>query len=305
LRLFVAAAASENLHKAAAALDVSPTAISRSINRLEAELGVELFERFGRGIRLSTFGHAFLPHAERLLSDAEDAKRELRILRDAEIAATTPIVVGFLATLGSRVVPELVRQFTIRFPAAEFRYVQGSAVLLQDRLLSGELDACLSSPKFEDGRLGWHPLWSQELFAVVSAEHPLAKANEIELVQLSNERFVGLNEGYGLRRVLDGLCREAGFVPRVVAQAEEVGTLIGLVGAGFGVTLAPREAPGLDSRLRTLRVRKPHCQRTFGLSWLINRYASPAARSFHDFCIASGANIFAQPLVRSGEREVR
>ena len=112
--------------------------------------------------------------------------------------------------------------------------------------MSGEIDLCLSSPRFAEVAVEWLPLWDEDLVALVPDSHRLAGREEIDLIELATDPFIALKPNYGLRQTADDLCREAGFSPHVAFEGEEVATLRGLVGAGFGVALVPKSGGGSD-----------------------------------------------------------
>jgi DNA-binding transcriptional LysR family regulator len=283
LRYFAAAAKEEHFGRAADVLAISQPALSRSIARLEEYYGVALFERDGRGIRITACGRALARRVERVIAELEDARRELHDL--AETRRTRPIALGFYATLGVRTVPDAIRRFRSGDPDAEFRLLQGPGPLLQQRLMSGEIDLCLSSPRFADAAIEWLPLWDEELVALVPDSHRLAGRETADLIELARDPFIALKPGYGLRQTVDDLCREAGFAPEIAFEGEEVATLRGLVGAGFGVALVPKMGPSADVNVASLTIRSPRCFRTFGLAWARGRYLPQATARFRDFLV--------------------
>ncbi len=283
LEHFRATARSEHMGRAAEELGVSQSTLSRSIARLEQHYGVPLFDRVGRGLRLNAYGTALLTRVERALLELENGERELwQMAGQAEANVT----LGFLATFGTRIVPSLIGEFRRQHPQAQFRLFQGPAPTLRERLAAGDIDLCLTSPRFADAGIAWEALWDEELIAIVPPDHPRARDGEIALADLALDPTVALKPGYGLRQNLDELARAAGFTPRIVFEGDEVATLVGLVGAGFGVALVPK---GVESALGVavpLRVRTPQCARTIGLAWRHDRYATPLVAAFRDHIVA-------------------
>jgi DNA-binding transcriptional LysR family regulator len=283
LRYFAAAAKEEHFGRAAEVLAISQPALSRSIARLEEYYGVALFERDGRGIRITRSGRALLRRVERVIAELEDARRELHDL--SEERRSRPIALGFFATLGLHTVPDAIRGFRDQHPDAEFRLLQGPGPLLQQRLMSGEIDLCLSSPRFAEVAVEWLPLWDEELVALVPDSHRLAGRESVDLIELATDHFIALKPNYGLRQTADDLCREAGFSPHVAFEGEEVATLRGLVGAGFGVALVPKLDSAGDVNAVSLAIGSPRCFRTFGLSWARGRYLPQGTAAFRDFLV--------------------
>ena len=278
LRYFVAAARSEHMARAAEQLDLSQPALSRSIQKLEDELGLPLFDRVGRGVRLNEAGRILLRRVDRASAEFEDALRELK-----DFGATKSISVGYLSTFGVRLIPELVRGFSALEPRVQFNLFEGPSPLLTKQLLNGEVDLCISTELYDAG-LEWRPLFKEELFALVPVGHPLAGRKSIELIELAEEPFVALRAGHGLRLVLEELCARAGFKPKVNLEGYEVSSLRGLVGAGFGVTLAPKRSVSAAIYV-DLPISTPDCFRVVGVSWRKERWLSPKACTFRDFLV--------------------
>jgi DNA-binding transcriptional LysR family regulator len=278
IRYFAAAARHEHLGRAADELDMSQPALSRSILKLEEELGVQLFDRAGRGVRLNSAGKILLGRIERASAECEDAVRELR---EQKSTSRKTVSIGYFATFGVRLIPELVKSFCALDPGVQFQLFEGPSPRLAEQLLSGEIDLCIASQFMHTG-VAWQPLFNEELFALVPPDHRLAGSASIDLAELAEDPFVALKAGHALRRTLEELCREAGFAPQITLEGYEVATLRGLVGAGFGVTLSPRRTVAAPIQAVSIPVRKPLCRRTIGLSWRKGRWLSPKTLLFKD-----------------------
>lgn len=270
----------QHLGRASAELGVSQPALSRTIARLETEFGTPLFDRKGRSIVLNRYGRALLARVERILQELDDAHRELTDLFSNESGT---VALAFLATFGTWLVPDLMRAFRTKHENVNFRLLQGPAPSLLERLLAGDVDLCLISPRSEDPAVEWLPIGEEELFLLVPAGHALAKKRTLRLEEVAEERFISLKPGYGLRRVTDELCSRAGFKPNIAFEGEEVATLWGLVGAGLGIAIGPRPAVSAAGAPVALRVSEPKCSRTIGLTWAKKRYITSASRTFLEF----------------------
>jgi len=284
LRYFIVAARHEHLGRAAEELGLSQPTLSRSISRLESEYQSKLFDRAGRRMRISPAGRLLLAHAERVVAELDDAHRALK---DIKSNAKQVIALGFLATFAVSLVPDLMRRFKATNPMAQFRLLQGPYPQLQERLVGGEIDLCLSSPRFVDSNFAWRPLFDEELVLIVPRGHPLENRAQIDLSEIAREPIIALKKGFGLRQVLDDVTRQAGFVPDIAFEGEEVATLHGLVGAGFGVALVPKGVTRNSDLVKSVVVREPFCRRTIGLSWRQGRYLPRLTERFREHIIAS------------------
>lgn len=257
---------------------MSQPALSRSILKLEEELGVQLFDRAGRGVRLNSAGKILLHRIERANAECEDAVRELREQRGV---TRKTVSIGYFATFGVRLIPELVKSYCAMDPTVKFQLFEGPSPRLAEQLLSGEIDLCIAS-EFADAGIAWQPLFREELFALVPPDHRLAGRSSIDLAELAQDPFVALKPGHALRGTLEDLCRVAGFSPQIKLEGYEVATLRGLVGAGFGVTLSPRRTVAAPTQAVSVPVRHPQCLRSIGMSWRKGRWLSPKTEAFKD-----------------------
>ncbi|MCK7623046.1 LysR substrate-binding domain-containing protein [Streptomyces sp. RS10V-4] len=282
LAQFAAVARHEHVTRAAHELGMPQPTLSRALVRLEDDLGVTLFARHGRTLSLTPAGHAFRTAAERALADLERATEAVRADTDP---AAGKVAFGFLHTLGTETVPGLLRAFRADHPGIRFQLVQNYGEAMIERLRAGDLDLCLTSPVPDYPDLVARRLDEQKLRLVVPDDHPLARRKRIRLAEAAGELFVTLEPGYGLRRITDALCAEAGFTPRVAFEGEEAETLRGLVAAGLGVALLPPPAvprPGVAE----LTVTAPRAVREIGVAWLDGRVDPPPVAAFKKFLLS-------------------
>jgi DNA-binding transcriptional LysR family regulator len=282
LEYFQTLARLQHVTRAAESLSLSQSALSRSIARLEEELGVPLFNRQGRTIMLNRYGQLFLKRVNRILMEFHDGKQELQNLVHPECGE---VALGFLHTLGTRLIPDLIRTFRVQSPMIRFQLIQNHSYSLLEHMYAGELDLCLvAEPTETKLPIQWIPLWSEEIFAVLPHDHPLAGAESILLDEIADESFIFLKKGYALRDTTDGLFRQLGITPKITFEGEEVATAAGLVAAGLGVSLLPDV--GLDkSKIVYIPIRQPACKRVIGIAFSKERYLSPAASQFKQFVI--------------------
>lgn len=215
LAYFEAVARHEHVTRAAHELGVPQSTLSRAMVRLEQDLGVALFARRGRTVSLTPAGRTFLGSAERALAEVEKAADSVRA--DADPTAGK-VAFGFLHTMGSETVPALIRAFRADHPRVRFQLVQNYGEAMIERLRAGDLDLCLTSPVPDAPDLVTRRLDEQRLRLVVPDDHRLAGRRRIRLAEAADETFVTLEPGYGLRRITDDLCAEAGFTPRVAFE---------------------------------------------------------------------------------------
>jgi DNA-binding transcriptional LysR family regulator len=224
-------------------------------------------------------GRALAGHVRRALTELETGIGAVRRAADPEGGE---IRLGFLHTLGVRLVPELIKAYGAEHPEVRFRLTQAGSATIVDDLLEGRHDLVLTGTDPADDRLHWHPLFREPLRLAVPPDHPLAQRRRVRLAEVAGDPFIVVKSGYGLRGVTDALCARAGFTPQVAFEGEDVETLRGLVAAGLGVSLLPARS-NVSASTPLLAVADRGCARTVGMAWHQTRYRSPAARRFADF----------------------
>ncbi|MCH0539395.1 LysR family transcriptional regulator [Streptomyces sp. MUM 203J] len=291
LAYFAAVARHEHVTRAALEIGVPQSTLSRAIVRLEEDLGVTLFARKGRTLSLTPAGRTFLTSVERALGEVERSAEAVR----ADVDPTAGrVAFGFLHTMGSETVPGLLRAFRVDHPKVRFTLVQNYGEAMIERLRAGELDLCLTSPVPDAPDLVARRLDEQRLRLVVPDDHRLAGRKRVRLAEAAEEVFVTLEPGYGLRRITDHLCAEAGFRPRVAFEGEEAETLRGLVAAGLGVALLPPPAvarPGVVE----LTVTAPRAAREIGVAWQAGRPDTPPVAAFKKFLLSRRGKLLSEP----------
>lgn len=270
----------QHMTKAAEKLSISQPALSRSIARLEDELGVPLFERQGRSIHLNRYGELFERRVERILNEYQLGLKELQQLVDPNHGE---ISLGFLHTLGTNIVPDLIRLFRTKHPDIHFSLKQNYTHLQLKHLLSGDLDLCLMAKMDVPKPIHWTELWRDELFAIVPSDHPLSKRSSITIHELANEAFILMKPGYALRLQADNLFEQANFQPHITFEGDEVSTVAGFVIAGLGVSILPDGLEINQKGISKLHITGMNAERIIGMAWSEGRYLSPAAKAFQQF----------------------
>ena len=238
LRYFVAVAEELHFGRAAARLHIAQPPLSQQILRLERELGVELLRRNRRSVQLTDAGRLLLEHAKPLLAQADHLER---LLRQAAAGEVGRLAVGFVGSASYETLPRILRAFRDRYPNVELRLEELTTVGQVAALLAGRIDVGLVRPPVGDESLELTPLVQERLVAALPDSHRLARRRRVPVAALADEAFVLVPRrlGTGLYDDFLGVCREAGFSPHVVQEANEMQTIVSLVSAGIGVSLVP------------------------------------------------------------------
>ncbi|MGE5170955.1 MAG: LysR family transcriptional regulator [Rudaea sp.] len=276
LRYFVTVAATRNFGRAAAALSISQPPLSRQIRGLEAELGVDLFVREPRGVRLTAAGAALLPQARRLLRESDALVAGARQLARGEVGV---VRLGFISTAAYNVLPRVLPSFRRARPGIRLTLVESTTDAQIGALHEDALDAGLLVPPVP-GTLAYAPLLREPLIAALPAGRRWPR--ELDLATLAGEPFVLFPRrvAQGLYELIVGRCASAGFVPRIEQEAIQMPTIVSLVAAGMGVSLVPAS---LAHMRRTGVVYRPFAEpgppMEVGLAWS-DASPTPAVAAF-------------------------
>ena len=241
LRQFVAVAEARSFRGAAERLHVSQPPLSVAVRRLEAEIGVQLFDRSRQHVALTAAGAALLHEARGVLAAADDA---VEATRRAARGLAGSLAFSFVPSAALAVVPPLLRAFRDAYPDVRLRLSGEPSRRQAEALLRGTVDIGLVVPPLQSAsarRFRLQPLGEEALVLALPAAHPLASARRLQLRDLAHERFVAFapQEGPGFEAVIASACRDAGFAPDVVQEAAQMQTLLILVAGGLGVALVP------------------------------------------------------------------
>lgn len=285
LQYFVEVAKREHVTEAAVQLHVAQSAVSLQISKLEDELGVSLFDRVGRNVKLTQIGKSFLVHVNKALKELENAKQNVKEYLDPEQGT---IKVGYPTSLASHLLPTVISAFREDNPKITFHLRQGSYASLIEAVKSGDLDLAFLGPvPSNEPDIKGTTLFTEKLSALVHFSHPLAKSNTIALTDLRTDDFVLFPKGYVLQQIVVDACKQAGFIPNIASEGEDMDALKGLVSAGIGTTLLPDSTISDSVPRFTVKVpiADPKVTRTVGIIIPKTREIAPSEKTFYQFVI--------------------
>lgn len=283
IKYFIEVANREHVTEAADALHVAQSAVSRQIVNLEEELGVSLFIREGRNVKLTPIGAVFLQHMKQAVKMMDDAKREVEEYMDPEKGT---IHIGFPSSLAGYTLPTAISAFRERFPQAKFQLNQGSYTYLIDGVVKGDFNMALIGPvPRKEKKIKGKILFTEKIKALLPHSHPLAGERLLKLSDLREDSFILFPNGYILREIIVNACSQLGFEPKVAFEGKDIDAIKGLVSAGLGVTLIP-EITLIDSLPRStvkIPIIEPDVTRTVGVIIPTERELLPTEMLFYEF----------------------
>lgn len=247
LRSLHAVSVHGSLHSAAEALNVTASAVSQQIAKLEREVGESLLEKRGRGVMLTDAGVLLARHAANALSVLRQAEAELDARR-AVVAGT--VAVGAFATAVRGLGPAALRQLASEHPSLEVRLAELEPAEAMSLVVRGDLDLALAhdwsgQPVAVPDGLERAPLFDDVADVALPVGHPLAAEASVSLAALADEPWISWRAGTICHDWLMVTLRALGREPRVPHTALEYATQLALVGAGFGVAVLPRLGRGV------------------------------------------------------------
>jgi LysR family transcriptional regulator, transcription activator of glutamate synthase operon len=276
---------------------VTQSGVSRALARLEAEIGTPLLRRAGRTLRLTRAGEVFKPHVDATLLRLDEGIAAVGQLMSPE---TGTVAVAFQQSLGTWLVPDLVRSFRARHPDVQFRLTQVRDELHGLPLDGGVTDLEIGTRRFrtrpEDMRPGdllvrTEQIGTEPLRLAVPRDHRLSGRPRVHLKAVAKEPFIALRATSALRKLAYDLCKRAGFRPTIVFEGDDLTNLRGLVAAGLGVAIVPAPRAGsseaaADGPVRYLEIADAGAMREIYLTWSAERPLLPAAELFREHVVS-------------------
>lgn len=237
LRYFNALAETLNFHRAAERLHISQPPLTVAIRKLEEDLGVALFERDPRGVRLTTAGLAAVAPAREALAAAEKVREAVR---QGAAGLRGRLSIGFIGSAIGELLPRIVSPFRHAYPEVELALEEMNSVEIVRAIAARRLDVGLVRlPVMDSAPVAIDVIETDELVAVLPASDVLARRKTLDLGALADRSFIIYSPVSVLHAAIRLACHRAGFTPRVAQEAVQVQTILSLVEAGLGVALIP------------------------------------------------------------------
>ena len=280
LYTFLQVASTMNITQAGNILGYSQSSVSAQIQQLEAELGVQLFDRIGRGITLTQYGKDLIPYARQVISSIDQLEHFMQT--ESEIGGT--IHVGFVESMFESCFRETVLRYTRRFPRVKIDVTVDATATLQRMLLKNDIDlACLiDSAK---STVKWTSAFSRDarVVVVVSRSHPLARQKHVTLEELKEAKFILMEESAPYNVVFQQLLAERGMEIRPSLAMQSCDMARQLVENSDYVSLLPfysvKESVG-DGKLAVLQVPELEISQKVQVIYCSQKFITPQIAGF-------------------------
>ena len=268
--------------QAAAQLHIAQPSLSYSLKELEKELGVKLFEKDSRHIRLTIYGEQFLSYVERALSMLDEGVNVLQQMADH---AQQIVRLGYFHSISASLIPSIMLGFYDQSANQNirFQFEEATSFDLYQQLKKGELDLAFCLHKDEE--LESVIIMRQPLYLAVPEYHPLADRKSVRFEDFAQEPIVMLDKPSSLRTQLDQIYKGYGVTPNVVFEVRECNTALQYVALRFGISILPQVPTMENEKVAVIPIQDESQAfvRTVYFSWVKGRPVSPAAKRVREF----------------------
>lgn len=285
LRAFTAIAETGTFTAGAQRVHITQAAISMQIRQLEIELGAPIFIRAPRRVLLTEAGEALLERARRILREHDAAVAEIAELAGAERGRLR--VGSASAMVSADPLPQILKELRERHPRAEVSIVSGTSQALVRQILAGDLDMAFVSLPVEARGIQTEVLSRDELIAIASPRHKLAKQRVVSVFTLAGEKLILGERGGNTRRLIDSLFEEAGVQPVVAMELSRQAAIKRMVEEDMGIGIIPLRSAREEiaqGRLVPWWIEGAQINWELGLAKLAGDYDSPICQAFARLC---------------------
>lgn len=282
LQYFKVLAEKQHYSQTAEELGIAQSSLSRSINALEDELGVNLFEKRGRNVQLTKYGASYYEYVKASLTSLELGTKKVKSMADPTIGE---INIGLTFPLGSEIVPNILQRFSAGKENRGFsiRLFQNSTPELIGLIKNNLCDLVLCSSLPDEPEIQFTPLFFSHLIAVVPDRHPLAPKTKVTLEELAKYPFIMNSErAPALLRIF----HQKGLYPTILSQVQGECTIVGLVSVNYGISIVDEAVDLSNKPVKALRI--PELEQipfSVNVAYMKNRWFSPAVKAFLNFLL--------------------
>jgi len=279
LRGFHTVAHHRSFRQAAQELGRTQPALTAQIADLEESLGVSLLERTTRQVRLTEAGKEFLVRTRNAIDEIDEACLEIKELVDLQRGHMS---MGCIPTIAAHLVPQVLADYTSKYPGVHIQYFDEPTVTLSERLKVRELDFYIGPAPMNDSDTAFSQLYEDEFVVIFREGHRFGQRRTVTLKEILAEPQVAMAEGTNVRSILNACFDKLNLTYLPLLEARHHYTLGGIVQTGIGVTLLPSRALPLMSHadLGWCRIKDHKVRRSIGICTLRSRRLTPAATAF-------------------------
>jgi DNA-binding transcriptional LysR family regulator len=236
IEAFVQVAQHRSFSKAAEALFLTQPSVTARIQSLERDLGEALFERNGRGVRLTEMGTAFLPFARRALKALQDGRDAIEGMRNLDIGT---LKLGSALTVSTYVLPKILKKYCSTYPGVEVSVHTGRSEQVLQMVLQDEVH-CALERTVHHPEISTVPLYEDDLLLVAAPDHRIAQRKNVTVEEVGREQLILFDRGSSYNALIQGVFRQHGIVPRTLMEMDTIEGTKKMVEEGMGIALLPK-----------------------------------------------------------------
>ncbi len=310
LRAFIAIAESGTFTAGAERVHVTQAAVSMQIRQLENEVGAKLFIRAPRNVILTEAGEKMLERARHILREHDAALEEIAELAGAKRGRLR--IGSASAGVSSDQLPRILKELRKHHPSAEISVNSGTSESLVQQLLAAELDIAFVSLPVEARGIQTERLNDDQLVAIASPRHRLARQRTVSAYALAGEKLILGERGGNTRRLIDEFFAQAGVKPTVAMELSRLGAIKRMVEEDMGVGIVPLQSARDEvekGRLVRWWIEGAQINWELGLARLTGGYDSPILQRFvglcHKYCGGNASDVVTKTKVSRQKTKTR
>lgn len=282
LKIFVAVVEQGSATAAANVLYLAQPAVSLAIRELEEYYGIKLFDRIANRLHLTEAGKIFYSYAAHIIATFEEMENGLR--NWDEIGR---LRIGSSITIGNKMLPELVHDFTMLYPSIDVKVLIDSSEVIERKLMKSELDFALVEGITHTPYLIAKSFAKDELVVVCSSNHPFAEKENITADELIKERILLREHGSGTRELFDSVMESHGYACTPSWESTSTRALLSAVVENLGIAVVPKrliEIERTSELIQCIHIKDIEFKRTFNIVYHKNKFLSKSIKEFMKLC---------------------
>lgn len=266
---------------ASKSLYIAQPTISKAVKDIEKELGMPLFDRSKRELKLTDAGQVFYQKCKEILALYNNLPVEINSLLGLE---TGHISIGLSAVMNMNKFIQILGEFHKLYPNITYNLVENGGKMIESQLANDEIDIGITTLPVDGTIFNSIPLYEEDLKLVINKEHHLAHRKTVEMKELANEDFILFNEDFYLNDKIREAAKNAGFIPKTISKISQWNFIENLLNAHLGVSILPDNIVRmLDSNFKHININDSAMKWELGVIWKKEKYLSHATRQWIDF----------------------
>ena len=289
LKYVLALAEQKNYSHVAEEMNISQSSLSKQIHKLEDELGIKLFDRTTRHIRLTVAGSEFLQHAAKILHDIKEAEQAMQ---EYCITQRGELVIGVIPVICYFGLTSLIVSFQKSYPGIKVKIKEAEAKSLLQLRKNLKIDVAFTTftnnPEVNQA-FELFPIITDHLVLVTGQFHPLAKCKSVDIKDLAHEKFVSMTHNSIHTEIFVNTCKKSGFNPDIIYESDHIDMILGFVSDGLGVAILTSQVAKPFQRQNKIKIIKLNQQVHVTIALAIPKKASlnPSVKAFKKYILES------------------